>query len=873
MKTEQDVIYLKDYRPYPFRITHSDIEFFLDAGSTRVVTQHSVQRRENTDGPLVLDCEKLELISIAIDGERLSADRFEQSEKSLTIFGSSEQFTLTIENSICPAENTELSGLYRSADMLCTQCEAEGFRRITPSIDRPDNLATYRVTLHGAIAQYPVLLCNGNLESQETRENNLVSTWYDPFPKPTYLFAIVAGNLSLLKDTFTTCSGRQVDLHFYAHDSDIEKCEYAMSALKRAMAWDEEIYGREYDLDLFNVVAVGDFNMGAMENKSLNIFNTKYVLADPEIATDSDFLNVESVIAHEYFHNWTGNRVTCRDWFQLSLKEGLTVFRDQQFSADMNSAGVKRIADVNLLRNHQFPEDAGPMAHPVRPESYKEIDNFYTVTVYEKGAEVVRMLHTLVGNKMFRQGTDLYFDRHDGEAVTTDDFVAAISDASGLDLEQFKLWYSQAGTPRVSVTSRYDQDNHRLTLRFTQSVPANAGSPTPEPFLIPIRIALLSPEGEKIPLADATTEVILQLNQQQQEFEFENIPSDPAPSILRGFSSPIILEAEFNQQEIQTIFLHDDDAFNRWEAGQRMFQHCILDNIARLQQGKPCRYDPSLIDLIGDFLESIPADLALAAKLLTLPGHTWLAEQSKPIDPESIAAARKGLQQAITHQHYDKLTNLYLKLQQVNSGALVPSEIAARSLRDSILGLLSTLDVKEIRELALNQYRSAKNMTDRMSALTSIADSSSEQREAVLEEFYEQWKHEPLAVDKWLRVQATEESRSSLSRIEALCEHPAFEPTNPNKVFALILGFSQGNPIGFHLADGSGYAFLADWVKKMDKINPQIAARLASGFNMWRDMIPALSKQMRTALEDIDTQPSLSPNVGEIIGRALGADQ
>ncbi len=881
MKTEQDVIYLKDYQPHPYRISHSDIGFVLDPGRTEVTTTHQIDRREGiaNETPLELDCENMEIISIEINEQKLDATRYFQSEKNLVISSVPQSCKLRIVNIIHPDKNTELSGLYKSTDMLCTQCEAEGFRRITPSIDRPDNLATYRVKLQGDRERFPIMLSNGNLEKSENSGNHQTVVWHDPFPKPTYLFAIVAGVLSEMRDTFATQSGREVSLRFYARDEDIEKCEFAMGALKRSMKWDEEVYGREYDLDLFNIVAVGDFNMGAMENKSLNIFNTKYVLADPNQATDTDFMNVERVVAHEYFHNWSGNRVTCRDWFQLSLKEGFTVFRDQEFSADMHSRGVQRIGDVNVLRNHQFPEDSGPMAHPVRPAYYQEINNFYTVTIYEKGAEVVRMLRTLVGAKPFRQGTDLYFDRHDGQAVTTDEFVKAISDASGENMDQFQNWYSQAGTPRVNVEYQYDAATKSFKIALTQSCPQTPDGEEKEPFHIPIKIALFDQTGEKLELENKSTEIIFQLKEQTEQLVINDIDIEPVPSVLREFTSPVILKQNLDNDGLKTLFLYDDDPFNRWEAGQQLLQQAILGNVKRLQNSKPCQYDRSLIDTVGSIIDktilhlqaedTAELDYALTAKLLTLPGQSWIAQQSKPIDPHAIATAHHELSEKIASDHYQSIMVLYKSLSAINDGSISGVQMGIRDLRDVLLSLICTLDTNETHLLAEQQLSTAKNMTDRAAAFQCIVNSSSANRGELIAAFYEEWKEHPLVLDKWLRIQATSRMPDTLDQVKALTSHNAFDPSNPNKVYALILGATHGNPIAFHQKNGDGYQFLANWILKLDSINPQIAARLASGFNQWQDMIPEIGDRMRAALIAVQEKQPLSNNVSEIVNRAL----
>ena len=824
---------------------------------------------------MVLDAESIDVIAIEIDGRPLPQSGFEIDQNQLTIFDTPDQFTLKIHNTVNPSENTQLSGLYRSGAMLCTQCEAEGFRRITPAIDRPDNLAIYRVTLCADANRFPVLLSNGNLVDTSIEDGLLTAIWEDPFPKPTYLFAIVAGQLSVMKDTFTTVSGRNVDLHFYAYDRDIDKCEYAVGALKRSMAWDESAFGREYDLDLYNVVAVGDFNMGAMENKSLNIFNTKYVLADADIATDKDFQNVERVIGHEYFHNWSGNRVTCRDWFQLSLKEGFTVFRDQEFGAAMGSRGVCRIEDVDVLRNRQFPEDASSMAHPIRPDAYREINNFYTVTIYEKGAEVVRMLQTIVGEEAFRRGSDLYFQRHDGQAVTTDDFVSAIEDAAsvddGIDLSGFRNWYSQAGTPIVTVESHFDETDRTYTLILSQRCDPTPGQDSKQPFLIPIRFALLDQQGNPLPLNNGSDEDLILLRHRQQKVTISNIHREPVPSLLRGFSSPIKLETGLNFDQLCVIFKFDSDPFNRWEAGQQLFQRCILDNIEHIRHGRPDEFDHRVIEVIGDILhgEDNDRDWAFIAKLLTLPGETWLAELCKPVNPEHIFLSRSALKQEIAKTYKSELITLYGWLQAQNDGKLSAEKIALRSMRDVCLSYLGCLDSADIHDLSIDQLATATSLTDRISALSAITNSTCPDREQVLNAFFENWRRQDLVVDKWFRLQATSTRHDTLQQTWRLCEHPAFDYTNPNKVYSLIAAFCHSNPRHFHSRDGKGYRFLTHWVAKLDPVNPQVAARLTSAFNGWRNLIPELGEQIRQELEKILLIDNLSGDVSEIVSKAL----
>lgn len=871
MKTDTPVtIYLKDYRPPDFRVTHSDLDIVLDFQNTKITATHKVIRKNSESKNISLDCENMDVQYVEIDGSRLSNTEYKVIDNKLKVFNVNTEFTLSICNSIDPSQNTALSGLYKSGDMLCTQCEAEGYRRITPAIDRPDNLSTYRVKLNAKKENFPVLLCNGNLIEKGVSEDQFhYSIWNDPFPKPTYLFAIVAGNLSNLQDTFKTMSGRTVNLNFYARSKDIEKCNHAMSSLKKSMRWDEKIYGREYDLDLFNVVSVDDFNMGAMENKSLNIFNTKYVLADKNMATDTDFNNVEAVIAHEYFHNWTGNRITCRDWFQLSLKEGLTVFRDQEFSADMGSRGVKRIDDVNVLRAHQFREDASPLAHPVRPDSYQEINNFYTVTIYNKGAEVVRMLHNILGVEKFRKGTDLYFDTHDGQAVTTDDFVAAMESANNRNFSQFKYWYFQAGTPVVDVEQTYDHSNATLELSFRQSCPPTPGQKSKQPFEIPLKLALFSQDGEKLQIQNGNYEEILVLKEVEEKHNFEGIYSKPVISILRGFSAPITLNISQTDDELGVLLTHDDDPFNRWEAGQKLFLKQLLWNIECIQNGDPVIVNEKLTLAFKSSLLSDTDDYEFLGKLLTLPGSAYISEKVSPIDPQAIEFALQKLQFQLAYACHDELLMCYEKCQHKNTGKPISEEMSARSLRDFCLSYICSIDDETAHNLSLDQLNNSKCMTDAAAAITCISRSNRTDREQILAEFYNHWQHEPLVIDKWLKAQAISPLSTTLDNVVKLTSHPGFEKTNPNKVYSLILGFTHGNPSQFHASSGMGYEFIHQWIKILDPINPQVAARLASALNNWKKYRPDLMAKMQKTLENISAIGGLSRDVAEIVNKSL----
>ncbi len=899
-------VLLADYTAPDFLITHSDLEFSLDVSETQCKAVHQVKKNNAPAGEnsgeksgekstLVLNCELIKLKSVWIDEVELKPEQWTLKDNLLRLAVSNSRFSVTLTYTIDPSSNTALSGLYQSADMLCSQCEAEGFRRIVPSVDRPDNLATYRVKLIARQAQFPVLLCNGNLiesgvESGSEGEKHF-TVWHDPFPKPTYLFAIVAGKLSCMQSVFTTASGKDVALKFYARANDIEKCNHAMASLKKAMRWDEVVYGREYDLDLFNVVAVDDFNMGAMENKSLNVFNTKYVLADSKMASDTDFQNVEGVIAHEYFHNWSGNRVTCRDWFQLSLKEGFTVFRDQEFSADMNSRGVKRIADVNILRTHQFKEDASAMAHPVRPNSYQEINNFYTVTVYNKGAEVVRMLHTLLGAENFSQGSDLYFAKFDGMAVTTDDFVSVMEQAGGRNLSQFKRWYSQAGTPRLKVRDHYDQVTQIYTLDFTQTCPITPDQKDhkdqdqdKQPFLIPLRTSLFSPDGEKLTLthndnstANHTphnhTETIIEINQTLQTVKFNNIKCRPTPSLLRGFSAPIKLDINLSDEQLKTLLNHDDDPFNKWESAQKIYLKPLIHAVNTIIQGAVPDYSQPpfqfMAQAFAQLLTTKTADKALQAQLLSLPNTEYLSEQFSEIDPHAIELSRAGIKQFLTENCAQALQDCFQNCQTINRGIFNPEQMGARRLRDACLDYLCVKDDGDAQQLCEQLLEKNTCMTDLSAALYQLPRLSHPHKTALLENFYKQWQNEPLVVDIWLKAQAITPAKDTLQTVKKLTQHDAFDYQNPNKVTALIKGFTHGNPSGLHALDGSGYEFLHEWVVKLDPINPQVAARLVSALNNWRRFIPALRTPMKATLLSILNTPSLSSDVTEIVSKSL----
>ncbi len=869
---------LSDYTPPPFLIDTVDVDIDFRSGEAIVTAQLALRRNpaaHTPDAPLVLDGEELELLGISLDGTELPLNRYRLSPGQLTLVDVPDAFRLQTRTRILPDGNTRLSGLYRSANGYFTQCEAQGFRRITWFQDRPDVMSRYTVTLHADKAALPQLLANGNpVGSGDEAGGRHWAKWQDPFPKPCYLFAVVAAKLDVLSDSYRTLSGRNVKLAIYVEHGKLDQCEHAMSALKKAMHWDEQTFGLECDLDQYMIVAVGDFNMGAMENKGLNIFNTRYVLARPDVATDVDYENIDRVVAHEYFHNWTGNRVTCRDWFQLSLKEGLTVFRDQQFGADVHNHSVARIREVRGLRAGQFPEDNGPMVHPVRPASYIEINNFYTATVYQKGAEVVRMIQTLIGKPAFRRGMDLYFERHDGQAVTCDDFVAAMADASGVDLKQFMRWYDQAGSPRIHATGSYDAAKQRYTLRLSQSCAATLGQPEKQPFHIPVTVGLVGPNGEDLPLhlvgdSNVTTERVLSLQTASQEFVFEEVAVAPVPSLLRDFSAPVVLEFDYSAAELAHLLAHDSDPFNRCEAGQRLASQLIIAATAAISAGRTPNWSADFVKAAARVLAQSATDPAFAAEALTLPGEATLAEQLDVVDPDALHAARNGLRRHLAEQLGTAFRACYESL--APKGIYKPDshDAARRALRNLCLGYLSETDSAETRALAKKQFDTADNMTDQFAALSVLAQSEGEERVQALDAFYARWKDEALVIDKWLQVQATSRRPDTLAEVERLVAHPAFDLRNPNKVYALLRAFGS-NHVRFHAADGSGYRFLADQTRKLDSINPQVAARLARCFDRWRRFDTTRQTHARTALETLRNHKGLSRDVFEIVERSLG---
>lgn len=856
-------IFAKDYHPPEFLIDQVDLEFNLDETNTRVSARLMVRRNGQHTKPLILQGEEVKLLELKLNGGVLTADRYDVLGDELRIAEVSDVFELDMVCEINPKANTELSGLYLSGGNFCTQCEAEGFRRIIYFLDRPDVLARYSTLIRAKKDAYPVLLSNGNPEATgEGEDGTHWAKWVDPFPKPSYLFALVAGNLKPLNDSFTTMSGRQVDLNIYVAENDLPKCDHAMASLKNAMRWDEEVYGLEYDLDVYNIVAVSDFNMGAMENKGLNVFNTRYVLASPDTATDQDFDGVEGVIGHEYFHNWTGNRVTCRDWFQLSLKEGLTVFRDQEFSADQGSRAVKRIEDVRALRAIQFPEDRGPMAHPVRPESYIEINNFYTPTVYNKGAEVIRMMHGLLGAENFRKGMDLYFERHDGQAVTCDDFVAAMADASGVNLDQFKVWYAQAGTPKVSVEMSQDLDAQTLTLNMSQHVDSTPGQDIKEPMVIPIRTAFFAQSGAQLETLfenQKSAEHMVLLTKKHQQFHFENVAEKVVPSLLRGFSAPVDIETSLDTGALAYLARFDTDPFNRWEAMQRLAIGHILKEV---EQGSQLDAD-ELISAIESTLNNADLDAAFIAEAITLPSDAILGDHMEKVAVEAIFESRRSLRQRIAGELNDLLLDQFNRLKDKNDKAV-------RKLKNCLLGYLTSEETEQSATLAFEQFQSAQNMTDESAALACLSHFEGAKAERAIQMFYEKWKDEALVLDKWFSIQAMSQRDDCLSLIQGLAKHQDYKRNNPNRVRSLVGAFAFGNQRYFNDISGVGYRFLRDEVLAVDKLNPQTAARLLAPLGRWRRFEEDRASLMRAELQAIVDSPKLSKDVYEIASKSLG---
>lgn len=872
-------IYLKDYTVPDYLIHNVDLNFDLAEDNTRVVSRLTLSRNpasQTGDAALILAGENLSLISVILnDDQQLTDQHYLQTPDSLIIHEVPQHriFVLTIENTINPKANTALEGLYLSNGMLCTQCEAEGFRKITYFLDRPDVMAQFTTTLVGDKDRYPVLLSNGNKIAQgELADNRHWVTWEDPFNKPCYLFALVAGQLDCIEGSFTTLSDRTINLQIFVEKHDLDKCTHAMQSLKNAMLWDEQVYGREYDLDLYMIVAVGHFNMGAMENKGLNVFNTKFVLARPDTATDSDYEHIEGVIGHEYFHNWTGNRITCRDWFQLSLKEGFTVFRDQEFTGDRTSKAVKRIEDVINLRTRQFAEDAGPLAHPIRPNAYIEINNFYTLTVYEKGAEVVRMIHTLLGAEGFRKGSDLYFERHDGQAVTCDDFVNAMEAANTVDLSQFRRWYEQAGTPVLTVRQAYDPEAQTLTLTLNQHCPSTPDQAVKEPLHIPVTMGLINKDGSIAPckLQHATTdEVILQLTQAEQSFTFEDLKEQPVVSLLRGFSAPVKLVMARSLEELAFLLSYDRDTFNRWEAGQQLAGQIIAGLIADVQNDLQLQLNPIIIAAFKQVIEQSWDDLSYFSLLLSLPSETYLAEQMQVVDVEAIHTAREFVLLTLAEQLQAQFKSLYLENHREESGMFDAGAIGRRRIKNTCLAYLGRLGQADSQQWSQQQFATAKNMTDQIAALAVVVNGSHPAKQQCLADFYQQWQDEALVIDKWFALQASSHNPDTFANVQALMQHSAFDLKNPNRVRALIGAFSQANPLHFHAANGQGYQFLADQIIALNTLNPQVASRMLSALTSWRRYDPGRQALIKAQLERIMTTEAISKDVYEVASKSL----
>ncbi len=856
-------VYLKDYQAPAFWVESVQLTFQLQPTGTEVISLvHYKHNPDSTHNVLELDGFELELLNIQLNGHTLPASAYQQHALGISIDKLPESFALQITTRINPEANTALEGLYRSSGNYCTQCEAQGFRRITYYQDRPDVMAPFTVKIIADKATNPVLLSNGNpIHNGDLDDGKHFVEWHDPFPKPCYLFALVAGNLSCVEDSYQTMSGRDVTLRIFTEKHHVHQCDFAMQSLKRAMAWDEKRFNLEYDLDLFMVVAVDDFNMGAMENKGLNIFNSRLVFASPETATDDDYISIEAVIGHEYFHNWTGDRVTCRDWFQLSLKEGLTVFRDQEFTADLHDRAVKRIEDVRLLRTHQFAEDSSPMAHPIRPASFVEINNFYTVTVYEKGAEVVRLYHSLLGEEGFRKGMDLYFERHDGQAVTTEDFLSAMADANHRDLSQMQTWYNQAGTPHINVSLDYDANAQTCTLTCKQSCPATPESQDKKPYLIPLKIALLDKHGNM--LMDEET---LLITQEKQAFTFEHISNQPIPSLLRDFSAPVILEYDYSDSDYAFLMQHDNNPFNQWSATQALASNSTMN----LMQNKHCDLN-TVITAIKSVLENKGLSPALKAEALSLPSvsdmqEAWLM-QHDTVNPSQVFATREQLKSSIAQALKGELLDTYQTMQDMPD--LSDAAMQQRKLKHICLAYLTALGDTEMLALAVQQFNTAQNMTSQYAALHCLAQYDNAQATKALQSFEEQWKDETNVMDKWFGVQASSPTLGSLAHIQSLMQHPQFSIKNPNKVRAVLGGFAMRNPSQFHAEDGSGYQFMAEQIIALDKLNPQIAARMVRTLMDWKRLEPTRQSFMKAALQRITDTQGLSGDVFEIVHKSL----
>jgi aminopeptidase N len=872
MSEARDPVYLKNYLVPEFLIESTDLHFELDEEKTIVTNKMLFTLNPKSmahEARLSLMGENLELLEIQLNGRTLTANDYTLTDKLLVLPVRDKKFELLIRTQIYPQKNLAFEGLYKSGGMFCTQCEAEGFRKITYFLDRPDVMTKYLVSITADAGKYPLLLSNGNLiEKKSLPGGRHFAKWQDPFKKPSYLFALVAGDLGLYEDHFITRSGRQIKLQIFSHKGYENRCVHAMDSLKKAMKWDEDVFGLEYDLDIFMIVAVDDFNMGAMENKGLNVFNSKYILSNAETATDFDYETILAIIGHEYFHNWTGNRVTCRDWFQLSLKEGLTVFRDQEFSSTVFSRAVKRVEDVIRLRSVQFAEDAGPMAHPVRPQSFIEINNFYTPTVYEKGAEVIRMIHTIIGAVNFRKGMDKYFELFDGQAVTTEDFVRAMELVSGEDLTQFKNWYDQAGTPEVLVTSEYFPSTQTFELKMKQSCPPTPGQVAKKDFHIPVAFSLLAADGREI-----LAEQVLHLKQKTQVFTFKNIEEKPIASLLRGFSAPVKLEYEYSDSELSFLMAHDSDSFNRWEAAQKLFSRTFIKQVEAEQSHRALEVSPELIHAVKAVLNNQELDPQFKSLLLSFPSETYLTQFFENIDVEAITQARQKILMALAKSSFQELEqllqNITAKLSKMTDKNYSHEGSGLRSLKNACLKLICHIESEKAFAYAVDQFMKAQNMTEEIGALQALNAFDSKVRGEIFKAFYEKWKKESLVINKWLSLQAACTSGNSLGRVQAVSIDPVFDKNNPNKIFDLFYRFGYDNLAGFHDKSGKAYSYMVDQILDIDSRNPQVAARLVSVFNHWKKFDDTRKDLMRVQINRIVQTKNLSNNVFEIASRAL----
>ncbi|MCH9644600.1 MAG: aminopeptidase N [Gammaproteobacteria bacterium] len=875
---QPQTIYLNAYAVPDFFIKQTHLNFDLQDDVTTVKSILDMQRNpeaKNQQAPLVLHGEALTLLKVILDGETLSENEYQLEPTCLTIPELPPSFTLEIVVEIKPQNNKSLMGLYRSRNNYCTQCEAEGFRRITYYLDRPDVLSYFTVTIEADKTQYPYLLSNGNLvDSKDLSGNRHWVKWQDPSLKPCYLFALVAGDFDLLEDQYQTMSGREVALQLFVEKGFAAQGHYALESLKRAMQWDEQTWGREYELDVYMIVAVSDFNMGAMENKGLNIFNTKYVLAKPQTATDSDYVDIEAVIGHEYFHNWSGNRVTCRDWFQITLKEGLTVFRDQCFTSDMTSEAVSRLDVVNIVRNRQFKEDAGPMSHPIRPESYIEINNFYTLTVYRKGAEVIRMVQTLLTKPVFRKALDLYFERYDGQAVTTDDFLSVMEQQSGKDLRQFRHWYSQSGTPLLAIGGIYDATAQTFTLTVKQSCQDTPGQKNKKPFYLPLVVGLMSSKGEPIAMQlqdeqEAQTDSkILIINEEMHEFVFTNVSEKPIPSLLRNFSAPVKVKYDYSKEDLAKLWQYDKDAFVRWDAGQSLMVTIIIEMAQGLQEGWPLKMDSLLVNSFKQLLTEGPDDLDFRSRLLMLPEDSYVHQNMESVDIHRVHQVKKFIKKSLGSLLTQQLLQCYEK-NNVNVDYVYDAvNMGQRNLKNLCLLYLVESGQEAYLKLAYQQFESTENMTDMMGALCALNHQDCVEREKALSEFYDRWHKEPLVVNKWLRLQASATVPNTSQAVVALLEHQAFDINNPNNVYALLCTFSE-NHIHFHETTGMNYQFIADQVLKIQSKNPQVAARLLQPLTYWRNFLDSQAVLMKDQLKRIASHKNLSTDIYEIVNKSL----